>query len=85
MRCFLELSLRTAGFEETRSILGKYRDYPVETWRRLFDAVRETIEAKDEESAAGAERVAVESFETKVIEEGAQFRVVQPAETEITV
>lgn len=49
MRCFLELSLRTAGFEESRSILDKYRDYPIETWRKLFDAVRETIDTKDEE------------------------------------
>jgi hypothetical protein len=85
MRCFLELSLKTVGFDEARQILDKYIDYPIETWKKLFDAVRETIETEDEDYVAGIEATTVESFETKVIEEGAQFRVIQPADTQITI
>jgi hypothetical protein len=34
---------------------------------------------------SGAQGVSEESFETKVIEEGVHFKVIQPAETEVTV
>lgn len=43
MRCFLDMSLNTHNFAEARSILAKYKDYPIESWSKLFNEVRNTL------------------------------------------
>ena len=48
MRCFLDISLNTHNFADAREILKKYEGYPVESWAKLFNEVRKTLEAEDE-------------------------------------
>lgn len=41
------MSLNTHNFSQAREIILKYKDYPIEAWRKLFDEVRKTLEAED--------------------------------------
>jgi hypothetical protein len=85
MRCFLDLSLNAPNFNIARETVKRYDGYPVESWRKLFADVKNTIEAEDNDFAAELEKENVEAFQTQVIQEGAQFKVIQPADTTIKV
>jgi hypothetical protein len=52
MKCFLDLSLNAPNFNIAREIVKKYDKYPVESWRKLFGDVKNTIEAEDSDYAA---------------------------------
>lgn len=45
MQCFLDMSLNTQNFSKARKILLKYKDYPVESWAKLFGEVKATLDA----------------------------------------
>lgn len=47
MHCFLDMSLDTHNFAKAREIVNKYENYPVESWKKLFDEVRKTLKAED--------------------------------------
>lgn len=85
MKCFLDLSLNAPTFNIARETMKKYVEYPVESWRKLFTDVKNTIEAEDIDYAAELERENIEAFQTQVIQEGSQFKIIQPAETRIKV
>jgi hypothetical protein len=63
----------------------KYKDYPVESWAKLFNEVRKTLEAEDEEFIDVDESKKTEEFHTQVVQETEQFKIIQPAETSIRV
>ncbi len=56
MRCFLDLSLNAPNFNIAREIIKKYVGYPIESWRKLFADVKNTIEAEDNDFAAELEK-----------------------------
>lgn len=56
MKCFLDLSLNAPNFNIAREIVKKYDGYPVESWRKLFTDVKNTIEAEDNDYAAELEK-----------------------------
>lgn len=85
MRCFLDMSLNTHNFSEARKIILKYKDYPVESWAKLFNEVRKTLEAEDEEFVDASDKIKREEFQTQVVQEVELFKIIQPAETTVQV
>lgn len=85
MRCFLDMSLNTHNFSVAREIIAKYKGYPVENWTKLFNEVRKTLEAEDEEFFDLEESKKTEEFQTQVVQEAEQFKIIQPANTIIKV
>lgn len=63
----------------------KYKDYPIESWRKLFDEVRRTLEVEDEEFLDLTDSKKPEEFHTQVVQEPELFKIIQPAETNIRV
>jgi len=43
MRCFLDMSLNAPNFEVAREIMNNYKDYPIESWKKLFDEVKNSL------------------------------------------
>lgn len=43
MCCFLDMHAGYPNFVKARELSGKYREYPVPSWRRLFVAVHELL------------------------------------------
>jgi hypothetical protein len=48
MRCFLDLSLNAPNFSVAREVVKKYKNYPLESWRKLFTEVNKTIDTEDD-------------------------------------
>ncbi len=85
MRCFLDISLNPPNFEVARQIVHKYKDYPIQSWKKLFDEVRKSLQAQDEDFAEENEFKRAEEFQTQVIQETGQFKIIQPHDTTILV
>jgi hypothetical protein len=49
VRCFLDMSLNCPNFTDSRALVKKYEHYPVASWKRLFDEVRSTLEAGEDD------------------------------------
>lgn len=68
MRCFLDLSLNAPNFSVARETVKKYEHYPVESWKKLFTDVKNTIEAEDNDFDAEIDNHDAEVFQTQVIQ-----------------
>lgn len=68
MRCFLDLSLNAPNFAVARETVKKYENYPVESWKKLFADVKNTIEAEDNDFDAEIDNHDAEVFQTQVIQ-----------------
>ena len=55
MVCFLDLSLNAPNFTVARQITKKYENYPLESWKKLFDEARRTIDSEEEDIEREAE------------------------------
>lgn len=85
MVCFLDMSLGSPNFTKARSIVSKYIDYPIESWKKLFTEVNNILNADDDElEELGADKK-VEEYQTQILQEVGQFKIIQPANTEILV
>lgn len=43
------MSLNCPNFTLSRNLLKKYADYPLSSWRKLFEDVRATLEAEEDD------------------------------------
>lgn len=68
MLCFLDMSLDKLNCSTARQILTKYKDYPIQSWAKLFNDVRNTLEAEDEDFPDIDEKKRTEEFQTQIIQ-----------------
>lgn len=79
------MSLNTHNFADAREIVKKYENYPIESWKKLFAEVSKTLATEEEDlSEFGIEKKA-EEYQTQVLQENGQFKIIQPADTVIKV
>jgi hypothetical protein len=79
------MSLNCPNFTLSRTLLKKYADYPLSSWRKLFEDVRATLEAEEDDIEEAAQEGKEETFETRVMQGGSVVRILQPPDTIIVV
>lgn len=79
------MSLNTHNFTEAREIVKKYENYPIESWKKLFAEVNKTLATGDEDLAEFGIEKKAEEYQTQVMQESGQFKIIQPADTFIKV
>lgn len=79
------MSLNTHNFADAREIVKKYENYPIESWKKLFAEVSKTLATEEEDLSEFGIEKKTEEYQTQVLQENGQFKIIQPADTFIKV
>lgn len=71
------------SFNKAREISKKYEDYAVETWRKMFKEIGDSLKEYDQESVLEEKKEV--HYQTSVMNDGHQLRINVPPETEVNV
>ena len=75
----------STDYKIAREVSEKYREYPVLSWRKLFNDVYNTLNKTEEEDSEEGTKAEEVAFSTTVVNAGSEIKINRPANVKVTV